>query len=316
MCPELTIIVPSYNNAAFLGMSIGSLSTKSSSVEIIVVDDGSSDNSPEVLAELARSHSNLRVIRQENGGVSRARNTGIREASGRFIMFVDADDRLLPNALDRISRCMRDYNTDIVVFRSFCKGREVEQWGEFFKENHCYTASDLMRGKYVRGSACGCMYRLDYLRNTGIVFCEDLSMAEDTVFFACAISAGASISFSALGLYETVLREGSASRSFDTTFLFRYGKALRAARRLISDHCVADNTILRILMGIVSFAAQAGYSSKETKEICAVESVLPLSVSHIANHKWLVKVLNSNFSMFFLIKKWRDLLLPSVYTFQ
>lgn len=310
MSPDLTIIIPSYNNAGYLGSSIGSLSVDNASLEIIVVDDGSTDDTQQVLTGLSKSHENLRVITQANSGVSSARNAGIREAAGRFVMFVDADDRLLPKALDSLSLNMKDCDADIVVFRQFCVKREVYKWKGSFKEKQRYSALDLMRRGYIRGSACGCVFRLDYLKCSGVTFCEDLSMAEDTVFFACAISSGACISFMDIPLYETIPREGSASRSSDSTFLFRYGRTLKAARSLISDRCVADNTILTLLMGIVHVAAKTGYSPEDIYKLCKIDTVLPLYVPSITRYKWLVKVLNHSFSGFYAIKKWRDRFLP------
>lgn len=306
MRPDITIIVPSYNNADFLPSCIGSLLSADSTEEIIVVDDGSVDDTQRVLTSLSESHSNLHVIRQANGGVSNARNAGIRAASGQYVMFVDADDSLLPGALDRVSRDMKSFDTDIVVFRSFSEGREIYRWDGYFGDCRNYAASDLMKNGYIRGSVCGCMFGLDFLNDYNIRFCEDLSMAEDTVFFACAISAGATIAFADIGLYEAVPRGTSASRSYDEGFISRYGKALHATRRLIPDRLVADNTIQTILMGIVNVAARTGYSAKQTEELCAVDRVLPLSVAVISRNKWLVSILNHSFPLFFAIKKWRD----------
>lgn len=310
MRPVFTIIVPSYNNAGYLSSCVGSFSSKESSVEIIVVDDGSTDDTQHVLAELSKENPDIRVITQANGGVSSARNAGLREATGRFVMFVDADDRLFSEALNQISRNIGNYDEDIVVFTMISEGHEMEQWKGRFEENRHYAATDLIQRGYIRGSACGCMFRLDYLKESGVTFSNDLTMAEDTVFFACAIAAGASVSFSDIRLYEVIPRNGSASRIYDETFLHRYGKSLQAARRLIPDRCVADNTILTILMGIVNVAAKTGHSAKETEKICAVDSVLPLSVPVMIRHKWLVRVLNHDFSLFFAIKKLRDRFLP------
>jgi glycosyltransferase involved in cell wall biosynthesis len=302
----LTVIIPSYNNASFLERCIGSISAPESSVEIIVVDDGSTDDTVRVLAGLKDRLSNLKVISQANGGVSCARNAGLREASGRFVTFLDADDLFFPGALNPILNQTGEYDSDIVIFRNYCKEVEHYQWEGIFKEKQLYSGADLMQKSYIRGSVCGCFFKLDFLKDHGVIFCTDLSLAEDTVFFACAISAGAKVSFYDHKLYEIVPRESSASRRLDATFLERYGRALHATRRLVADRCIADNTMIPILMGIVNVAAPMGYSAKDTYRICDIGSILPLSVPDVYAHKWLIWLLNRSFRIFFWIKKYKD----------
>ncbi len=94
---KVSVIIPCYNGARFLPEAIESVLAQTyREFEIIVVDDGSTDNSGVV----ARSYSGVRVIRQENQGVAVARNTGLCESRGDCLVFLDQDDRLLPNALE------------------------------------------------------------------------------------------------------------------------------------------------------------------------------------------------------------------------
>src|SRR5215212_2774004 len=93
----VSVISPCYNQAHFLGEAIESVLAQSyRPFEIVVVDDGSPDNTSEVAARYPR----VRCIRQENQGLAGARNTGIRESKGEYLVFLDADDRLLPEALE------------------------------------------------------------------------------------------------------------------------------------------------------------------------------------------------------------------------
>lgn len=97
--PTVTAVIPGYNYGRFLGEALESvLAQTQPAYEIIVVDDGSTDDTPEVAR---RYGDRIRYIRTENGGVSRARNTGVAEARGEFIAFLDADDRWLPDKLAR-----------------------------------------------------------------------------------------------------------------------------------------------------------------------------------------------------------------------
>jgi glycosyltransferase involved in cell wall biosynthesis len=95
--PPVSVIIPCFNQAHFLDEAVDSVLTQTySEVEVVVVDDGSDDNSYEV----AGRHPGVRRIRQPNRGVAAARNLGLRESSGSCAVFLDADDRLLPHALD------------------------------------------------------------------------------------------------------------------------------------------------------------------------------------------------------------------------
>src|ERR687898_2206392 len=92
----VTVVIPCYNQAHFLGEAIESVLSQSyPNFEIIVVDDGSTDNTSEV----ASRYEGVRLVRQENRGLAGARNTGIKHSEGEYLVFLDADDRLLPEAL-------------------------------------------------------------------------------------------------------------------------------------------------------------------------------------------------------------------------
>ena len=93
MLPLVSVIITSYNQARFLSDAIESVLTQTySQFEMVVVDDGSTDNASEVVAR----YPGVRYMRQDNQGLSAARNTGLRESNGAYLVFLDADDRLLP----------------------------------------------------------------------------------------------------------------------------------------------------------------------------------------------------------------------------
>ena len=100
--PLVSVIIPSYNHAQFLAESIESVLQD---FEVIVIDDGSTDHTASVVAQYPR----VRYIRQDNQGLSAARNRGIRETSGPFLVFLDADDKLLPRALEATLNCFRNH---------------------------------------------------------------------------------------------------------------------------------------------------------------------------------------------------------------
>ena len=95
----LTVTVPCYNSEAYMRGCVDSLLVGGERVEIIIIDDGSTDRSGELCDELQRRYGCVKVIHQQNGGLSAARNSGINIACGEYITFVDSDDELCRNTL-------------------------------------------------------------------------------------------------------------------------------------------------------------------------------------------------------------------------
>src|SRR5215213_6007654 len=97
----VSVVIPCYNQARFLGEAIESiLSQGYSDFEVIVVDDGSQDDTEKVASRYATEDSRVKLVRQENRGLAGARNTGLAEARGEYVVFLDSDDRLVGGALE------------------------------------------------------------------------------------------------------------------------------------------------------------------------------------------------------------------------
>ena len=304
---KFSIIIPSYNNAGYLKRCLGSLPASSPSVQIIVVDDGSTDNTEEVLSLLKERDPGIEVLSKENGGVSSARNMGLAAATGDYVIFLDADDMLSPGVVTgRLSGEI--FSQDIVVMRSFAAS-ERYPWKGVFEEGRPYSGHDLMEAGYIRGSVCGCLFRRTFLQEKKAAFCESLTMGEDTVFFAGLLAGGAVVTFCDTRLYEVTQRNESASRHYDDSFLPRYSKTLLAIRENVRDRRIADNTILAVLFAAVNVAIKMGKSPGEVLEWVNVRSVLPLDPESFSRNGLIVRVLNRSFTVFFYIKKLKDSLI-------
>ena len=110
MCKKISIIIPVYNAERILRRCLDSVQNQSySDWECIIVDDGSKDSSPAICDEYAETDSRFKVIHKENGGVSKARNTGLGQASGDWVTFVDSDDELPLDALKYFTEGMERY---------------------------------------------------------------------------------------------------------------------------------------------------------------------------------------------------------------
>jgi glycosyltransferase involved in cell wall biosynthesis len=109
---DVSIVIPCYNHAAYLGDAIRSIEPGSRRIEVIVVDDGSTDGSSDVAASFA----GVTCVKQSNQGLAAARNVGLARASGRYVIFLDADDRLLPGAVECGARALDTHPACAMAF--------------------------------------------------------------------------------------------------------------------------------------------------------------------------------------------------------
>src|SRR5690606_15764736 len=123
--PLVSIVIPCYNHARFLGEAIESaLGQTYPRVEVVVVDDGSTDDTAAVVVRYPA----VRYVRQANAGLAAARNAGLRASTGELLVFLDADDRLTPGALEEGLRCLRARPECAFVYGAY---RWIEADGTF-----------------------------------------------------------------------------------------------------------------------------------------------------------------------------------------
>lgn len=183
--PLISIVMPCYQNGRTLARTVESIKAQTESGwELIAVDDGSKDDTLEVLKRLAENEPRMRVIHQENGGVSSARNAGIRAAKGKWLFFVDADDWLMPHALEHLL-AMTDKSVDIV-----CGAYEMhyEDEGGRIVKHACadgdlqVVLESLIRGDSALNSMCARLYRTQMIREHGVQAPLGVKIGEDVLF--------------------------------------------------------------------------------------------------------------------------------------
>ncbi|MBO6133751.1 MAG: glycosyltransferase family 2 protein [Lachnospiraceae bacterium] len=130
--PLISVIIPVYNVEKYLRRCVKSvLSQTYKNLEVLLIDDGSTDRSPDICDELAKKDKRIRVIHQENRGVASTRNNGVRAASGDLIAFIDSDDFVTKDYLDVLYQDMVNTGSDIAV----CSMKEVyEEWVQAHKQ--------------------------------------------------------------------------------------------------------------------------------------------------------------------------------------
>ena len=207
---KLSIIVPVYNTERYLPECLDSLLAQQwKDLEIICVNDGSPDNSAAVLSEYERKDPRIQVISQENKGLSGARNSGLRAASGDYVCFVDSDDLLLPDACERLAMECLGKEPDLVIFGAkTIPGNALleDRWlsTTLAPQNWMCRDEDLSR-ILSRPSAWPFVWRncvrRSLLMEKGLMFDEQVRYGEDTLFQLCLLPMCKRISFIGDKLY-------------------------------------------------------------------------------------------------------------------
>lgn len=234
--PRVSVVVPVYNVEAYLEACLDSvLGQTLSDIEVICVNDGSPDGSMEILRRYALQDARVCVLSQENGGLSSARNAGVRHASGEYLYFMDSDDILEPNALElAYGRASRDA-LDVLYFdgSSFSEDEscraEAEQYSRYYSRRHEYaavrTGAAMMRQMIAndeyRTSPCLQLTRRQYFLDRGLWFCEGL-LHEDNPYTFCAMLGAQRTAHLRRALFRRRVRRGSIVTS-RTTFAHVYG---------------------------------------------------------------------------------------------
>lgn len=118
MSPAVSIVIPVYNTGALLAETVGYIRKQTyKDFELLLIDDGSNDETRELCDRLSESDSRIRVIHKKNGGICSSRNLGIQEARGEYIAFSDHDDKMLETCLEKAMTVARHYDADVVRFR-------------------------------------------------------------------------------------------------------------------------------------------------------------------------------------------------------
>ncbi len=165
MQPKLSIIVPIYNVGDYLKKCIESVLAQSfSDFELILIDDGSTDQSGEICDAYAETDQRIKVIHKPNEGVSSARNTGIRAANGSYIGFVDPDDWISQEMYQTLYDLLQKTGSDIAIckFKREIDGNivEPEKIEPIIKElNHIEALNELFKGQLYRFSLCNKLFK-------------------------------------------------------------------------------------------------------------------------------------------------------------
>ena len=224
---KISVIIPVYNVEDYLEECLESCAGQDyANCEFICINDGSTDLSRQILKDYPARDRRFRVFHKENGGLSSARNAGLKRAYGDWVMFLDSDDRLKSGALEELDRLVERGNAehtpwDIIIFHSdtFPENIENDSWYKKTlqydpKQYLDFSADAIFEERGAMPFVWRHAYSMNLLKKTGVVFDETLSYGEDVMFPMSIFPSATRILFSDSCLYDYRLkRKGSLTEA-------------------------------------------------------------------------------------------------------
>ena len=249
---KVSIVVPVYNVEDCLSYCVDSLRQQTyKNIEIILVDDGSTDSSGEICDQYAREDDRIKVLHIENGGLSNARNTGVKESSTDWIVFIDSDDYYDHRAIEYLVELRDKYRVDLVAtpvieVRNYENSDFLGDFREKYsgKLDRRTALEQMFYGNYVGTHSGGKLYKKEILLRfpypNGMLY-EDLSLAYEH------IASCENIAVSALNLYKYYRRPGSIVNSKYSDRLLDFYKAMEWNRAYVERDYPNDKEMRRAL---------------------------------------------------------------------
>lgn len=237
---SLSIVIPLFNCEDCIEACISSITGElTDSDELLIVDDGSTDGSIERVRNAIADCRSARLILKDNGGVSSARNMGLETARGVYVMFVDADDALLPGWRNASDRAIEHSG-----------GADVIAFSRNYENTNAYSAKDIVdamigfnNGVSLQAgmSACSKLFKLAAVNQCGARFNEGIIHGEDALFNIEMLLNTNSHWFEGASIYRYRMREGSATHSYSKRFLLSNNLYLKSLRRILSESAEYDS---------------------------------------------------------------------------
>lgn len=294
----LSIIVPVYNLEMYISRTLDSLLniTCSFDYEIIVVNDGSTDRSEEIIAEYQKNNKCIKLFSIENGGVSSARNFGLSHAMGKYITFVDGDDtveagffevainELEHNGYDFVQGNFRIINDELVSYPTIVDHDMELDSSEDMLDKFFHPGK-----KIIYNVVWGKVFRGELLVNK--TFDSDLKMSEDTKFMFDVIRCSRKIKLLSVFAVNYFLHDSSAIHNIDIDKINNKLKVIEYCKNQSTSKDIKDYLDLRelnVLLELYNELVISGHSAKAVRK--RIISVNSKSIKHLLNTKMKIKL--------------------------
>lgn len=236
--PLVSIIVPVYNVEKYLSRCINSIINQTlKNIEIILVNDGSTDNCGKIIDEYAKQDERIVAIHKENGGQSSARNRGLEIAKGKYVGFIDSDDWIELDMYKNMYHRIENTNSDICVCGRNAYSNDYKLENTLSIKSEVFDFNDYKKQDYVTNrlfykhtvSTCNKIYKLDLIRKNNIKF-KDVNYvgSEDALFnYSCILIANKICSINK-SYYNNLGRIGSTTRSYNKGYMLRTSNLIKS----------------------------------------------------------------------------------------
>ncbi|MBR2953009.1 MAG: glycosyltransferase family 2 protein [Clostridia bacterium] len=239
---KYSVIIPVYNSEKTIKRCIDSIASQErTDVEIIVINDGSTDMTESICNKMQNKYNNIVYIRKENGGVSSARNLGLSVAKGKYVMFIDSDDYVDGKCFeifDSYTKSDADYYQFVFSIEANGKVKKVISWPERYVNTESEKEAFIVESVVTRSinSCWAKLYRREIIEKTGLRFYDELSMGEDLTFvFTFLLSADKLERVDSIIYFADVTNKESLSRRYREKLLEQkilvYEKMLNALEK-------------------------------------------------------------------------------------
>ncbi|MXP74999.1 glycosyltransferase [Lachnospiraceae bacterium WCA-9-b2] len=227
----LSVIIPVYNTEKYLSKCLDSIINQTMrELEIICVDDGSTDSSFKILKEYADRDKRIHIVRKENGGLVSARKAGVKEASGRYIGYVDSDDWIEPQMYERLYEWAVKEHADMVSSGYLLEGNYISvhydgipeglyegNEMDYLRENAIYHSREKVVG--IQGSLCCKIFLAEKFKEVQMNIPNEVSMSEDKLCILSYILTCDRISIRKEAFYHYIIRQESMVHTPDPHYL-------------------------------------------------------------------------------------------------
>lgn len=233
----ISIIVPVYNGASYIERCIKSITNQTyKNIEIIIVNDGSTDETKSVCEELIKKDNRIKIINSENRGVSHARNIAIKESGGEYIGFVDADDYIESKMYEDLVHNAQRYDAQISIcgWTNTDKFEEENESIRIIRDNN-EAINELFYNDNINGFLCNKLYRRDVIfndKNKFILLDEEIKILEDLLYNYEVLKKCERLVYTNNKYYHYIINSGSAINS---KFSYKNVTGLQALQQIIND---------------------------------------------------------------------------------
>lgn len=330
MTPTVSIIVPVYKVEKYINQCIESiLSQTFKEFELILIDDGSPDNSGEICDKFADIDQRITVIHKSNGGVSSARNVGLKNAKGKYILFIDSDDWIDSSFIAELVYSMENKNADLTVCDYYLADTDKLKTNKIFDKDISLNKINeeemvnLIKTHSIFGPWCK-LYRNDVIQRNKIFFNTNVSFGEDLLFNLQYLSNVNNICMIGKELYYYRQVNGSLVRSFNENkiesfvlinqeflnFIDKYNMLKNKVLYYVVYHVIDD--YIALLNKLINYKSSLKHKYKLFKQLNSLKAIKKYKKSYILNIKsnFLFElVLNkNNFFLWYSYIKLRNLI--------